>query len=233
LFAAINTTDVTVDSYPGTFQIQNSNSAGSGADQVRLSLFDGAFSAPGSENFDGNLSATGSWSLIGLELKRSGTKPAFQEVFATTTVYSGNMGGILNADKECQNLAIAESFSGYWKALLPSADVAVRDRAFVFGPIRNINGDTVASSYSTFWSNSHSAALNFTQTGGTPPEDRTWTGFHGNGATNTNGICNGWTSTGSVSNRGDNRDTDQEWAVFNNDLNRACNNVYPIFCISQ
>jgi hypothetical protein len=107
-------------------------------------------------------------------------------VFATSTPYSGNLGGLSGADDKCQLRALVAGLPGTYRAWLSDATGSPSTR-FVrsTGPYQLVNGTTIAANWADLTDGALAAPINVTETGGAVRvSDLAWT------ATKTNGTFN-------------------------------------------
>jgi hypothetical protein len=91
-------------------------------------------------------------------------------VFVTSTLYTGNLGGLSGADAKCQERASAAGLSGTFRAYLSDTTGSPSTRFNQqVGPYRRVDGVVVAQSYKALTSGALLNLLNLTEKGGTPP----------------------------------------------------------------
>lgn len=152
------------------------------------------------------------------------------QIFPTSGVFTGNLGGLLGADALCNSAATAAGYSAtYWMAILSDHLTDAKDRLAITYPVTRAS-DGVVVSPTTLWGGSISVPLGSSQV---------WTGSDAAGArynlwggTNSVYWCNDWT-TGSSSYVAENG-----YAVYasSNWLNYSGNNcaaAFTLYCVSQ
>jgi hypothetical protein len=158
-------------------------------------------------------------------------------VFLTSTVQTGNLGGLAGADAICQQRAQAANVPGVFKAWLSDTVQSPATR-FVQspGPYRRVDGVTVADNWADLTDGTLDAPITVAETGAVfnAPAGRTWTHTLANGAAGgvLNAHCLNWTS----SNNGDNGDEGQVTATSDNWTDFAsgtCNNTFHLYCFQQ
>lgn len=114
-------------------------------------------------------------------------------VFATSTSYTGDFGGLAAADSICMTRANAAGLPGAWKAVLSDGSTNAKDRLTIVYPIVNLNGEVVASV--NFWSESATARAQneFNIAQGDSAAQAFWGGTSPGGVSATN-TCHGWTN---------------------------------------
>jgi len=114
----------------------------------------------------------------------SGAPVASKLIFVTSSLYTGNLGGVAGADSQCATRASAASLSGQWRAYLSTAtdDAACRvlgvagklsancglpvaPNLAAIGPYVNTGTMTVAASLQTLISNTLSSSVGYNETG--------------------------------------------------------------------
>ena len=137
-----------------------------------------------------------------------------KRVFATSTLQTGNMGGLAGADAKCQARAAAAGLSGTYKAWLSDGTGSPSTRfTRSTTPYELVNGVKIANNWTDLVDGTLLAAINVTESGGVPPAgDVACTTGHAWTNTNTDGTqanaiysCTNWTSTAGGS----------TWGLFN------------------
>lgn len=155
-------------------------------------------------------------------------------VFLSSTLHSGNLGGLSGGDAICQGLATTAGLPGTYKAWLSDDTSSVSSR-FVpsSGPYRLVNGTTIATSFTDLTDGTLLTLINVTETGG----DRgvslaAWTGTLPNGNA-TNGAaftCANWSPGGVDGIVGLVTRGDSGWTLTEDILCSALNHLY---CFQQ
>lgn len=157
--------------------------------------------------------------------------------FATSTLHSGNLGGLAGADAICQQRATAAGLGGAYKAWLSDATASPATR-FVQNPGRYVRTDglPIAADWAALVSGVILINLDRTETGQFINSDReAWTNTAPDGtpyATNPNLLCSEWGSGSSgVSGRvGEVDQVDEDWTSSHSD---ACDDEWRLYCFQQ
>ena len=122
-------------------------------------------------------------------------------VFVTSTLHTGNLGGLEGADAICQGLADASvHVSGRFRSWLSTTSVDARDRVEEYGPIQLVSGEIVAARFRDLLYGGGMPATGFIredEQGVETGDGYVWTGsldlgrYPGYGTT-----CNEWTDGG-------------------------------------
>jgi cysteine-rich repeat protein len=135
-----------------------------------------------------------------------------RKVFVTSTLHTGNMGGLAGADAICNTRAAAANLTGTYMAWLSTSEVnGTPATRFVQSavPYLKVNGVKVADNWADLIDGTLDSPIDVTETGGATPigtftcqAKSVWTGTNANGTLYNNGLnsCTNWTST--VSNTG-------------------------------
>ncbi len=158
-----------------------------------------------------------------------------QFMFASSTLATGQFGGIYFGDRICQSEAATAGLSGVWKAILSDASTAATSHVTLSGNIYNFRpllsgGAQKVSDSTNFWSNIFFNNPYYTSLGLTPTTTGVWTG-----STSTGGIaantCSSWTS---VSNTGTPAgESGRSNGTIIDNGNNTCNSNYTLYCINQ
>jgi len=87
------------------------------------------------------------------------SKGSYHLMFATSTIYQGNFGGLSAADSICAARAAAGDLSGTWIALLSTSTIDAKDRIYEDGPFYNVLGQLVANNETDLWDGSIASTL--------------------------------------------------------------------------
>jgi hypothetical protein len=130
-------------------------------------------------------------------------------VFITSTLSTGDLGGLSGADATCQSLANAAGLGGTYKAWLSSTTTSAASRlTHSTGPYVLINGVPVASSWVALTTPPLLNPIDVTETGGPPAAlasacgvtnaSVAWTSTNPNGSVGTTlgATCAEWTTSG-------------------------------------
>lgn len=180
----------------------------------------------GNESRPLNASGSGSSSSASL---------TYHTVFVTSVAYSANMGGLSGADANCAARAAVGSLTagltGTWRAILSDATTSASVRLSLGNvPIKNTNGNTVASSRTDLWDGSLNSAIHYSESGGSVVAS-VWTGTAADG-TKLGGPCSSWTATGGSLPVGNSDAVDYEWITNLDTLIGGCAGTLRLYCIN-
>lgn len=175
-----------------------------------------------------------------------------KRVFVTSTLHTGNFGGVTGADLKCQQRASAAGLPGTYKAWLSGSTLAsspsVRFTKSTTLPYVLVDGTVIANNWADLTDGTLQHAINvtelntpastnlvysFTRIDGTP-------GLFGSSSTNCYGgdcHCNNWNSVatqgsptpGSAS--GQTSKSNDDWTDYS--FGNFCGGNYPIYCFEQ
>lgn len=156
------------------------------------------------------------------------------KAFVSSTLTTGNIGGLAGADALCNNAAKAAGLAGTYTAWLSTAGVNAIDRITADGPWQLVNGTEIAKTKADLVKGGQAALpqrFDKDEKGNTPPaeEDRVWTATAPNG-TFSQGDCNGWTSAAGSGLVGEAAQTDGDWTALENE---SCTEVNRVYCLQQ
>lgn len=171
--------------------------------------------------------------------------PAGKKVFATSTTYSGNLGGIAGAHAKCQTRASAAGLSGTFKAWISGRTTGFGDQhaagylSHATVPYELVDGTQVANDWSDLTDGSLDHAIDRDEFGN-PVTGSAWTNTETNGMAHDytrdcgpgSSTSDVWTSaSGFESGRyGTVTASDSRWTMTNN---TACNNSFRLYCFEQ
>jgi len=161
------------------------------------------------------------------------SKGTYHVMFATSTTYQGNFGGLASADAICAARASAGGLSGTWIALLSTSTVDAKDRIYEDGPFYNILGQLVANNETDLWDGSIAATLTGDESGSTSNgTNEIYTGSNVSGTADNR--CGDWTLNGvsdlvRVGNVGN---TNSSWFYFTT-ATQNCSILRRILCVSH
>ncbi len=124
----------------------------------------------------------------------TGTPGLFNIVFVTSTMHTGNFGGLAGADTICQQLAIDAGLPGTYVAWLSTATVDALGRLGGARGFVRPDGAPFADQPSELATNVVWNALHLDENGADVGTAEVWTGTQKNG-TATSNTCTNWTST--------------------------------------
>jgi hypothetical protein len=155
-----------------------------------------------------------------------------KRVFVTSTIYNGNLGGILGANAKCAARAAAASLPGTWFAWLgdttgaPATNFSQSPQPYYL-----VDGTTlIAGSFTSLTDGNIDHAIDHDEFN-TFHFDYAWTDVNTNGTAGANS-CQNW-SSGSVSQSGLvglSTETDKDWTAAGN---LPCNETRRLYCFQQ
>ena len=167
------------------------------------------------------------------------TKEA-RRVFVTSSLYSGNLGGLSGADSICQTHARQAGFAGVFLAWLSTDDSSPSARFIKSSvPYEMVDGTAIAMDWADLVDGSLESAVYLTETGDTAPQGVhpcmpmdaivVWTGTAANG-TSSGTTCSNWEGSGDAS-WGRSSDVGQSWTAFCSGPCAAAST--PLLCFEQ
>ncbi len=150
--------------------------------------------------------------------------------FASSGLYTGNLGGIAGADAKCQALATAKGFTGTFKAWLSVTGTNAATRITANGPWVLPSGLVLAKDRAQLISGTLENPPNKDENNATLPlaEDRIWTASSAAGVY-TGPDCNGWTGGGNGL-VGEAEHKNSQWTALGNE---DCGQVNRIYCFEN
>jgi cysteine-rich repeat protein len=162
-------------------------------------------------------------------------------VFATTTTYTGNLGGIAGADQRCNQRAQAANLPGTYMAWISVVGTSPSTRFTQSAvPYVLVNGTVVADNWADLVNGSLDNAIARTEMNTVTPDTAgacegsvrlVRTGTNSNGTQGPN-ICNNFTSSANAS-LGTAGRTTSVTATWSNCAPMACDMLLPIYCFQQ
>ncbi|MFT4038683.1 MAG: DUF1554 domain-containing protein [Thermomicrobiales bacterium] len=167
-------------------------------------------------------------------------------VFATSSTFTGNLGGLAGADSKCQAAATAAGLTGTYLAWLsdagntPATRFSNTSQAGPYVLVRNSSDGsnsppTVAANFAALTSCSGGGkclqhAIDRTESGSATTTVFTWTGTDTDGTANIN-TCSGWSADSIVGGRvGVTAQTDSYWT---SGFSVFCYAMYALYCFEQ
>lgn len=158
-------------------------------------------------------------------------------MFATSTLHTGQLGGLAGADAICWQRAAAAGLTGTYKAWLSDASEAPATR-FIRNPGRYVRTDglPIAASWTALVSGPLSVPIDRDEAGRYLAEEReAWTNTTISGApveTNQNTLCHGWDSASawSVGRVGETDELSDKWTSSHVD---SCDTLWRLYCFQQ
>jgi hypothetical protein len=172
-----------------------------------------------------------SWTVATSNIGGSATETA---VFATSTTYTGNFGGMAGVHDACATRAAAAGLVGTYKAW--SSDTTSDDPESTFArsamPYKLPNGTKVADNWADLVDGTLDAPINATETGAAlTGTNVVWTHVNASGEHNGND-CGNWTNAGSGSNA-DVGLASSATSTWSSNGSAACNGLYRLYCFEQ
>ena len=166
-----------------------------------------------------------------------------KRVFVTSQMFSGNMGGLMGADMNCQALANKANLGGVtFKAWLSEVgtNVAMRMKPST-ASYTLVDGTGIAAGWTQFASNVHQHAINETETGSQmlPLSDcscgtfAVWTNSTDQGNTASTNDCSRWSATTGGSLFGSSAAMDATWSAWASGGLNSCASMASLYCVEQ
>ena len=158
--------------------------------------------------------------------------PITRAFLSSKKYYGDSIGGLAQADTDCQLLATAASRGTGWKAWLSSTTANAKDRLDLgTGSIMLVDGLTTVVAHGTdlLGDGGLLHAIDHDETGTQVAPSIVWTGTAVGGVVSaTNGApCGDWTSPDGGATAGGSNQTGATWT---SDAIEPCTNSYPIYC---
>jgi hypothetical protein len=156
-------------------------------------------------------------------------------VFVTSSVHTGNLGGLAGADAICQGAATRAGLPGTYLAWLADATASPATR-FVHstGPYVRTDDVEVAANWADLTDGVLAAPIIFTERGtavSTPVEAWTSVQSNGTGVSAIDGHCLNWSTTVADFGRaGDATRMDGDWTLR---LGTFCGEAFRLYCVQQ
>ena len=171
-------------------------------------------------------------------------KNGFKRVFVTSTLQTGNMGGLAGADAICAARATAGGLPGTYKAWLSTDQVngtpATRFTQSAV-PYVKVNGVKVANNWADLIDGTLLSPIDVTELNGPAPQGTVgcpannptvWTATNANGTlSNALSTCTNWTSVANGSLWGRTTVMDTGWTAWCS--GGTCSWTAPIYCFQQ
>jgi hypothetical protein len=154
-----------------------------------------------------------------------------KRVFVTSVEYSGDLGGLEGADALCARHATAVALDGTYKAWLSTVSVSAASRLTRSnGPYERTDGVVVASNWADLTDGNLAAPINRDEIGA-PVEAGVWTGTAIDGASYTEGDCDGFTNpSGGRALCGQSDTGTESWTE---DYVPPCSSYLRLYCLQQ
>jgi hypothetical protein len=158
-------------------------------------------------------------------------RPDQNIAFATSTVQTGNLGGLAGADAVCTKLAHGAGWDGTYVAWMSSTTTSAFSRVPASVGWVSVDGTPIATSVNDLVTAAILSPIAYDEHGHDvrPGQIETWTGTLADGTTDNNN-CADWTSDdpakiGSVG------DSSAGGSVFTNSMGRFCNAPRRLYCL--
>jgi hypothetical protein len=150
--------------------------------------------------------------------------------FVTSTVSTGNLGGVTGADAVCAARAAAAGFSGTFRAWIATTFVGDAPARFTQSPFgyERVDGTKIADDWNDFVDGSLDSAIDVTETG-IVVSGSVWTGTTSTGQPQ-GSDCTGFTSTLGSSAVGSIGSADSQWTFAGL---AACSGNARLYCFEQ
>ncbi|HET9957704.1 MAG TPA: hypothetical protein VFQ61_24570 [Polyangiaceae bacterium] len=175
-------------------------------------------------------------------------------VFVTSSLYTGNLGGLSGADAKCNERARAAGLSGTFRAFLSDGTGSPATRfSKQGGPYRRVDNVVVAQNFNDLTANGLSKLINLTEKGSAPPAAKppasrsdicgpdtsnlVWSNTLRSGSVAvSDGGCSNWTTTNSGKTNFGRFDDLQHWSSWCTSTggdNPQCAAQAPLYCFEQ
>lgn len=205
-----------------------------------LELF---MTSPATDNTSYSMTVTvGSGSAVTWRVWTTGdpTGTVVKRVFVTSTIQSGNFGGISGADAYCQSRAAAAGLGGSWKAILSGLAEptwAINRVGYNWSFLKRVGDSATVATTGTLWSGTLTNAISKTEFGADLAASVA-TNTNSNGIatySGTNQACKDWTGAGDYQgwdySYGASGSLSGTWAVTSS--GDGCGNGIRLYCIEQ
>lgn len=183
----------------------------------------------------------------------SGAPIAAKKIFVTSSLYTGNLGGVAGADSQCAARASSASLGGQWRAYLSTSTddavcrilgvagklsancgLPVAPNLAAMGPYVNTAAMTVATSLQSLLSNTLAAAVGFNETGASASLATPFTGTANGVLSGPN--CSDWTDGSALNNAttGSASATNAQWSANGTGICSVLVTfvaISPIYCV--
>jgi hypothetical protein len=155
-------------------------------------------------------------------------------VFITSATFTGNLGGLLGADSQCQMLAEAAGLSGTYRAWLSTADTSPSVRfTQAIVPYPRVDGTLIANDYDDLTDGDITNSITLDENGVDRSSGaRLWTGTDSDGSP-LGANCSDWTSTDGGGQAENQTATDFRWTADENTPHVPCRNNQRFYCFQQ
>ncbi len=156
-------------------------------------------------------------------------------VFVTSTVQSGDFGGVQGGDAICQDLADTAGLAGTYRAWLSDSSRSPLSSLAGNLPYLLVDGTEIAVGTEDLFDSSLGADINLDELGALVPTpaqpDNVWTGTNANG-TSRGANCSGWTSAdpNDDGHAGKTNRSNDDWTSADNE---SCDQQLRLFCFEQ
>jgi hypothetical protein len=168
----------------------------------------------------------------GVKFQGSDPIPVPKIVFATSTTYDGNLGGVAGADAKCAARATAAGLTGAYKAWL-AAGSSSPATTFIRSPLGyvRVDGVKIADDWADLTDGTLDAGISKTESNGSP-YFAVWTNVKVDGTAEQVGSynCNDFAATGDSAYVGNAYQASSSWTIQGSD---ACTTTKTIYCFQQ
>lgn len=149
----------------------------------------------------------------------------YRRAFASSTTYTGNLGGIDGADAICQSLANKADLGGRWMAWLSSSKRSMNDFIARTANYKLLGSTPPIINATNLYS--LASAINRDEDGNSIASSSAWTGTSASGSVDGTNTCSDWTSTSGSARVGSTAGTGSTWTY---NATATCGNSYRIYC---
>jgi len=154
---------------------------------------------------------------------------ATRRVFATSQVYSGNLGGVDGGDRRCAERAAAASLGGTWRAWLSTTSQSAADRLQLDSErLERIDGERIAVDAEDLLDGELAVPILLNENGAVVSYE-VWTGTRADGSLATSN-CSDWTSDAESGRCGAPRRSDGAWT---DNVTPLCTTRLGLYCIED
>jgi hypothetical protein len=152
-------------------------------------------------------------------------------VFVTAAQTSGDLGGVVGADKTCTMFAASAGLGGVWMAWVTTAASPASSRLTSVGPWYLVTGERVAATKSTLMgATTLDRPIDRDAHGVQQINSPVWTGLPIGGSAG--GDCSNWTST-FVATNGGTGDTQYASFAWQQSGSAACSTAHRLYCFEN
>jgi hypothetical protein len=153
-----------------------------------------------------------------------------KRIFVTSTLYTGNLGGLDGADTKCSDAADTATLGGTWKAWLSDSTTDAIDRIADAGPWYLVDKTTLIFNNKANLMTGPLATIGQTEDGTYVGGVAVWTGTSTGGLGSTD-HCTDWT-IGDMSSMGTSGSSDSS-SFWTDDSTTVCSQMQSLYCLEQ